>query len=95
MLAQSQHLAAHLRHNLALVLGPTMLQDMLDDVVSVLILQGIMREDWEGGGHREVTQGDWIQSNKQTQNFISYVTTPELLSSLTECGLLHHFQIWK
>ena len=45
MLAQGQDLAPHLRHDLALVLGATVLQDMLDDVVPILILCGIMGKD--------------------------------------------------
>lgn len=39
MLAQDEDLAANLRHYLALIFGSAVLQNMLNDVVTVLILQ--------------------------------------------------------
>lgn len=38
VLAESQHIASNLRHNLALILSSAMLQNVLDDIVAILVL---------------------------------------------------------
>ena len=39
MLAEAQHVASDLCYNLALVLGPAVLQHVLDHVVTILVLE--------------------------------------------------------
>lgn len=51
VLAQEEHFSTDLCHNLALIFGSAVLQDVLDDVVAVLILQGAMEAKDSVGSH--------------------------------------------
>ncbi len=74
MLTQSQNLPSDLRHYLALVFWTPMLQNMLDHIVTILILKvETGRGQWEGGRKNmhdiTVTTHKKININKQNNTW--------------------------
>lgn len=64
MLTQHEHVASDFCYDLALVLGPAVLQDVLDNVIPILILVGRQQEGVTKGG--EVDRKHSQQTDSQS-----------------------------